>query len=105
LSKQKASLDNKITNIPSKVQQIVGWAIQAELAKHQKQADNGRKLLAPMAKMLTKMRVFCLDIDKCIEYMSDCYNFTKKILNKGGFTLVTKQMFKWVSTLVYRIGK
>ena len=58
-----------------------------------------------MAEMLPKMRVFCSDIEKCIAYVSNCYNFSEQVLNKGGLTLVAKEMFKWSSTLVDRIGK
>jgi hypothetical protein len=36
LSKRKVSSDNKITDIPSEVQRIVGWAIRAELMKRLK---------------------------------------------------------------------
>jgi hypothetical protein len=73
---------------------IVGWAIQAELAKRQKRAEKGCTLSAQMAKMLTKMRVFCSDFEKCIEYVSECYNFSEQVLNKGGLTLVAKEMFR-----------
>jgi hypothetical protein len=58
-----------------------------------------------MGEMLTKMRVFCSDIEKCIEYASECNNFSEQVLNKGGLTLVAKEMFEWSSTLVDRIGK
>jgi hypothetical protein len=105
LSKRKVSSDNKITDIPSEVQRILGWAIRAELAKRQKRAENGCMLSAQMAKILTKMRVFCLDIEKCIEYVSECYNFSEQVLNKGGITFVAKEIFEWSSTLVDRIGK
>jgi hypothetical protein len=54
LSKQKVSSDKKITDIPSEVQRIVGWAIRAELAKRQKRADSGCQLLAQMAELLRK---------------------------------------------------
>jgi hypothetical protein len=92
-------------DIPSEVQPFVGWAIRAELAKQQKRADAGCEPSAQMAELLKKMRVFCSDIEKCTEYVSDCYSFSEQILNKGGLTLVAKQMFKWASTLVDRIGK
>jgi hypothetical protein len=58
-----------------------------------------------MAEMLTKMRVFCSVIKCCLEYRSEYYNFSKQVLNKGGLTLVAKEMFEWVSTLVNRVGK
>jgi hypothetical protein len=105
LSKRKIVSDNKITDIPSEVQRIVGWAIRAELTKRQKRAENGCTLSAQMAEMLTKMRVFCSDIEKCIEYVSECYNFSEQVLNKGGLTLVAKEIFEWSSALVDRIGK
>jgi hypothetical protein len=38
-------------------------------------------------------------------YVSECYNFSEQVLNKGGLTLVAKEMFEWSSTLVVRIGK
>jgi hypothetical protein len=92
LSKRKISSDNRITDIPSEVQPIVGWAIRAELVKRQKRAENGCTLSAQMAEMLTKLRVFCSDIEKCIEYVSECYNFSEQVLNKGGLTLVAKEI-------------
>jgi hypothetical protein len=79
LSTQKVSLDNKITDIRSEVQCIVGWAIRAELTKSQKWADSGCKLLAQMAELTKKMRVFCSDIEKCTEYVSNCYSFSKQV--------------------------
>jgi hypothetical protein len=105
LSKRNVLSDNKITDIPSEVQRIIGWAIRAELAKRQKRAENGCTLSAQMAERLTKMRVFCSDIEKCMGYVSECYNFSEQVLNKGGLTLIEKEMFEWLFTLVVRIGK
>jgi hypothetical protein len=62
-------------------------------------------LLPQMANILTKMRVFCSNIKRCLEYMSEYYNFSEQVLNKGGLTLVAKEMFEWSSTLVDRIDK
>jgi hypothetical protein len=105
LSKREGSPKHTITDTPSEVQQIVGWAVRAELAKREKRAENGCMLSTQMVTMLTKMRVFCSDIERCIEYMSEYYNFSEQLLNKGGLTLVAKEMFEWLSTLVDRIEK
>jgi hypothetical protein len=52
----------------SEVQQIVCWAVGAELAKREKRAENGCMLLTQMIATLTKMRVLCSDMERCIEY-------------------------------------
>jgi hypothetical protein len=58
-----------------------------------------------MAKMLKEIRVLYSDIRKWVEYVSKCYNFSEQVLHKGGLTLVAKEIFKWSSTLVDKIGK
>jgi hypothetical protein len=105
LSKREGSPEHTITDIPSEVQQIVGWDVRAKLAKLEKRAENRCMLSTQMVAMLTKMRVFCSDIERCIEYMSEHYDFSEQVLNKGGLILVAKEMFEWSSTLVDRIGK
>ncbi len=44
LSKREGSPEHKITDIPSEVQRIVGWAVRAELAKQEKRVENGSML-------------------------------------------------------------
>jgi hypothetical protein len=39
-----------------------------------------------------------------LEYISECYNFSEQILNKGGLTLVHRDMFEWASTAIKRIA-
>jgi hypothetical protein len=56
-----------------------------------------------MVALLERMHVFKADVGYCLEYISECYNLSEQILNKGGLTLVHREMFEWASTIIKHI--
>jgi hypothetical protein len=89
-------------DLPSEVQRFVGWAIKSQLLKCTSKSKNGCEESTVMKEILVKMRVFCSDIEECVDYVSECYNLSEQILNKGGLTLVSKPMFEWATILLTR---
>ncbi len=87
------------------VQQFVGWGIKSTLEKKRDLANDGCKISTEIVALLEKIRIFKADVEGCLEYISECYNFSEQILNKGGLTLVHREMFKWASTVIKHISQ
>jgi hypothetical protein len=102
ISKRKYTLDTRELDLPSEVQRFVGWAIRSVLLKRTSKSKDGCKESTIIKNILVKTRVFSSDIEDCVDYVSECYNFSEQILNKGGLTLVSKPMFEWAKTLLIR---
>ena len=102
ISKRKYALDTRELDLPSEVQRFVGWAIRSELLKRTSKSKDGCKESTIIKNILDKTRVFSSDIEDCVNYVSECYNFSEQILNKGGLTLVSKPMFLWAKTILIR---
>jgi hypothetical protein len=92
-------------DVKSEVQRFVGWGIKSTFEKKRDLANDGCKVSTEMVALLEKMRVFKADVEGCLEYISECYNFSEQILNKGGLTLVHREMFEWASTVIKRIAQ
>jgi hypothetical protein len=105
LRKRKAFNDGRIMDVKSEVQRFVGWGIKSTFEKKRDLANDGCKVSTEMVALLEKMRVFKADVEGCLEYISECYNFSEQILNKGGLTLVHREMFEWASTVIKRIAQ
>jgi hypothetical protein len=66
--KQKSSWDTREMDLPSEVQHFVGWSIKLELLKGTSKSKNGCCTESTIMKnILVKTRVFCLDIEDCID--------------------------------------
>jgi hypothetical protein len=91
-------------DVKSEVQRFVGWAIKSAFKKKRNLANDGCNVSAQMVALLERMHIFKADIEYCLEYISKCYNFSEQILNKGGLTLVHREMFERAITIFKHIA-
>ena len=93
---ERVTRNQKNVNVRSEVQRFVGWALQQE-----KRMQSRRKGEQPesLVKALTKMIVFDDDIKNLPEY-NGMYEIGDRICNKGGWSIVRKELYKWASCLI-----
>ena len=114
LSKLESTTTKTIEDLKSEFQRFVGWAIRSmkdvevgKLATLRKKRSLDSVELTDSAKILRclrKMSVFDEDVRNCKEYKS-YYQVSERILNKGGLTLVDKELFEWARELLLFINK